>query len=97
MDSDNVLMLQMGPTKASERVQNVLRFDTLTCLGCGDMILEGPKIAYRTCPASLVVNSNLTEEIAIQSTVYVKVMLLSFTYNLYPVFQARLLLFLSVS
>lgn len=64
-----VAVLQIDFAKAFDRVNHTVLFDILTHVRCGSVILEGIEMAYKNCSTRLVINSALTDPIAIQSSV----------------------------
>lgn len=64
-----VAILQLDLEKAFDFVAHEILFEILEHVNIGSVILEGVKMSYSQCTTRLIVNKNLSERIAIRSSI----------------------------
>lgn len=62
-------ILQLDLEKAFDRVTHEILFDILEHVNVGSVILDGVKMSYSMCEASLIVNKNVTDSFPIRCSV----------------------------
>lgn len=66
---NHVAMIQLDLAKAFDRVSHDILFSILEHANLGSVIVEGVKMAYANCTTRVIVNGDLTDKLAVRSSV----------------------------
>lgn len=66
---EHCAMLQLDMQKAFDRVAHKILFSILEHIKVGDLILDGVKMCYQDCTASLIINKEVTKTFSVRSSV----------------------------